>query len=406
MSTNTTRRRRGVALLAAAAVTAVAVGAGTSALFTDSEVVADNTFTSGTLDLTAAPASHAFDVRDMAPGDRVAQAITLTNSGTVQLNWTPSVRTTAGELARVLQTQAFTVPDAASCTPGASAAGSVLNTAGWGDDLVRTFTGDVGGVLGAGGASVLCLTVEFDRTADTTYSGTDATLEWIFDAEQDDSVIAEPVATGVMALTYNLSAPSCTTQTVTLPAAGVRAGTVDWGDGATTPLTNNINHAYADKGTYTVTIDGAFDTYGSGEMIPNSSTCLISVDRWDDETGTTNLSGAFVNARNMTTVAEIPAGVTDLSYALSSASALTSDLSGWDTSEVTNMAGLFRFGTLNPVGIENWDVSKVTNMDGLFQANAGVNRDLSGWDVSSVTTHENFDVWTDYWDLPKPAFTA
>lgn len=400
MSTNTTRRRRGAALLAAATVTALAVGAGTSALFTDSEVVADNTFTAGTLDLTAAPASHAFDVRDMAPGDRVAQAITLTNSGTVQLNWTPSVRATDGELARVLQTKAFTVPSAAGCTPGANSSSSVLTTPGWGDDLAHTFTGNVGGVLGAGDAAVLCLTVEFDRTADTTYSGSDATLEWVFDAEQDDSVMLE---TGIMALTYDLSATGCNTQYVTLPVKKVQAGTVDWGDGTSGALYPTGGHAYADKGTYTVTIDGRFDQFGDGVMVYGSNTCLISVDRWDDETGTTSLNGAFSNARNLQAVAEIPAGVTDMSYTFV-ASRFAGDVSGWDTSAVTTMQGIFAQGTANPSGLGAWDVSNVTNMAELAQYNGTFNQDLSSWDVSKVTNRASFDQYTSAWVLPKPAF--
>jgi surface protein len=55
----------------------------------------------------------------------------------------------------------------------------------------------------------------------------------------------------------------------------------------------------------------------------------------------------------------------------------------WNTSNVTNMAGMFYENkTLNP-DIRNWDVSNVTNMTSMFY-DSTFNQDISNWDVFNV----------------------
>jgi surface protein len=58
---------------------------------------------------------------------------------------------------------------------------------------------------------------------------------------------------------------------------------------------------------------------------------------------------------------------------------------GWDVSNVTNMANLFK-GTRFNDDISLWNVSGVTNMSGMFNNASYFNGDLSKWDVSRVTT--------------------
>ncbi|MCR5832854.1 MAG: DUF285 domain-containing protein [Candidatus Saccharibacteria bacterium] len=80
------------------------------------------------------------------------------------------------------------------------------------------------------------------------------------------------------------------------------------------------------------------------------------------------------------------------------------DLSHWNTGNVTNMEGMFRYlnGSLSSgsvvsfaYGIENWDVSSVTNMSYMFDhvyystsatPSWSFYFDISAWDVSRVTT--------------------
>lgn len=70
------------------------------------------------------------------------------------------------------------------------------------------------------------------------------------------------------------------------------------------------------------------------------------------------------------------------------------DITGFDTSKVTNMNSLFSYNNINFGGIidklSNWDVSKVTNMSNMFDSydqtrGSGYTLDLSKWDVSNVT---------------------
>ena len=88
-----------------------------------------------------------------------------------------------------------------------------------------------------------------------------------------------------------------------------------------------------------------------------------------------------------------------------------SNISGWDTTNVTNMTGLFTdAATFNqPIGswntsavqymnflfsgaaafnqnIGNWNVSNVTGMAHLFENAGSFNQNISGWDVSKVVT--------------------
>ena len=49
-----------------------------------------------------------------------------------------------------------------------------------------------------------------------------------------------------------------------------------------------------------------------------------------------------------------------------SATAFNADISAWDTSSVTNMAGMFSGATSFNADISAWDTSSVTNMPFMF----------------------------------------
>ena len=63
------------------------------------------------------------------------------------------------------------------------------------------------------------------------------------------------------------------------------------------------------------------------------------------------------------------------------------DVSGWDTSKVTNMRQIFhRCSSLTSVDVSGWDTSKVTDMQFLFASCSSLTTlDVSGWDTSKVT---------------------
>lgn len=80
--------------------------------------------------------------------------------------------------------------------------------------------------------------------------------------------------------------------------------------------------------------------------------------------------------------------VTDMSSMFAGCNALISvDLSGFDTSNVTDMAAMFKeCETLTSLDLSGFDTSKVTAMGNIFNAcRALISLDLSGFDTSKVT---------------------
>jgi surface protein len=67
------------------------------------------------------------------------------------------------------------------------------------------------------------------------------------------------------------------------------------------------------------------------------------------------------------------------------------DISGLDTSMVTNMSSMFSYsgftnsGQLLAPTIGGWDTANVTSMRSMFSDNVAFNLDVSGWDTSKVT---------------------
>ena len=78
------------------------------------------------------------------------------------------------------------------------------------------------------------------------------------------------------------------------------------------------------------------------------------------------------------------------------------DVSKWDVSNVENMDSMFK-GCINLeeiIGIEKWDVSNVENMEDMFCECKLFNQDISGWDVSNVKNME--DMFYRCYEFNKP----
>ena len=74
----------------------------TLALFTDSDSVAANTFSTGTVVLSTSPTSAVVTFSTMAPGDQVTASLTVTNGRTLAFRYAVTSSTTANTLAAQL----------------------------------------------------------------------------------------------------------------------------------------------------------------------------------------------------------------------------------------------------------------------------------------------------------------
>ncbi|GEL47100.1 hypothetical protein CHO01_22160 [Cellulomonas hominis] len=185
MSTTSASRRRSRAALTAAAVLGGSALLGTFALYHDVEVVRDNDFTSGVLDIGLEDQEFHFTAAGMAPGDEVLDRVRVVNQGTVPMFWNTSVTVAEGaEMATRLATATYPVDDATACT-----AQALVDV----DPMIAkdgfAGVGDVAGpstarVLDVGEHQDLCLRVGFDRDATAALSGTAANLTWVFDGSQ------------------------------------------------------------------------------------------------------------------------------------------------------------------------------------------------------------------------------
>ena len=77
--------------------------------------------------------------------------------------------------------------------------------------------------------------------------------------------------------------------------------------------------------------------------------------------------------------------VTNMGGMFNGASSFNSDLSKWNTIQVTNMGGMFIDASSFDCDVSAWDTSKVTNMGRMFDRASSFNCDLSSWQTGQVT---------------------
>ena len=177
-------------LSAAVVLVGIATVAVTSlALFTDSASVGANVFTTGTVDINAAPATAVITMPAMAPGDQVTAPLTVSNDGSLELRYAIESVTTEDVLAAEL---VLTVKSGVTACDNAnwSADGATLYAGRLGSTGTDAIVGssapgaDAGDrVLVASTNEVLCLNVTLPL-ASTAGQGTTTTATLDFLAEQ------------------------------------------------------------------------------------------------------------------------------------------------------------------------------------------------------------------------------
>ena len=164
------------------------------ALFTDTQSVPSNTFTTGSVDISTAPTSALVTFSGMAPGDQVTNPITVTNAGTLQLRYavtsTTTENTLAGQLDLTIKSGVTTCTSAGFGVDGTVvyAAGDLGNTSAInliGNPAQGSQAGDR--TLNASANEVLCFNVSLPSSTGNTYQGLTSTATFAFQAEQTSS---------------------------------------------------------------------------------------------------------------------------------------------------------------------------------------------------------------------------
>jgi spore coat-associated protein N len=175
-------------------VVAASLGVASNAIWTDSEDVDANTFSTGTLDIGTSPTTALVTFSDMAPGDEVTAEITVSNDGSLDLRYAVTSTTTEDTLAAQLD---LTIKSGVTtCTNGGfDTDGTVIYTTGdlgsttgidvIGDPTQGADTGDR--TLAATANEDLCFNVELPSSTGDSFQGLNTTATFTFAAEQTDN---------------------------------------------------------------------------------------------------------------------------------------------------------------------------------------------------------------------------
>jgi hypothetical protein len=180
-----TRRITGAAIVACAAL-AGAPWAFTQAVFTDSEAVGGNAFTSQTINLGVSTSNALLTLTTLLPGDKVTAPLTLTNSGTGDLRYAMSTGATAAALpdamTGTIRTGVTTCSNAGFSATGSELLTGTLTSLAFGSSAQGQQGGDR--ALAASASEVLCFQVELPLGVGNALQGLSSTVTFTFAAEQ------------------------------------------------------------------------------------------------------------------------------------------------------------------------------------------------------------------------------
>jgi surface protein len=185
---------------------------------------------------------------------------------------------------------------------------------------------------------------------------------------------------------------------VTIKCSGCSAG--DTGMVSGTTYTAHDNTSLANKSrtdtdwdrvvtTLVTDMSGLFDG-----LVSQNQTFNQNLSSWDTS-NVTDMSGMFKAANSLSSANQNfnswdTSKVTDMSYMFESTDYMNPQIDSWDVSSVTNMESMFQDCRLigynnSNQAIGSWDVSSVTSMRVMFNRTDYFNIDIGSWDTSSVT---------------------
>ena len=184
--------------------------------------------------------------------------------------------------------------------------------------------------------------------------------------------------------------------TVDIRLFGTVSGvTIDWGDG-TTPTTGintagTNSHTYGSAGNYVIEIDGNFTGYGWEGATPTAANvaAITGVTQWNLVGGAStliSLRGAFRDHVNLITVPDtLLSTIVLLPKAFLGATSFNHDISGWDTSSVSDFSQMFNEAISFNQDIGGWNTATGVDFSKMFRKAMSFNQDLSSWDTASAT---------------------
>ena len=229
--------------------------------------------------------------------------------------------------------------------------------------------------------------------------------------------------------TWDTTQAGSASDTIVLP---MTAGpTVHWGDGSS-DTTNT--HTYASSGSYTVTIEGAVNTFrfaNSGDKakitdisnwggfdVSNNSIfrgCTnLDISATDYPTiSTTSFQSMFSSCSSLTTPDFSNwdvSNVTFFYFCFTSCSNFNGNMSNWDFSSATSIQAFERFlencSSFNNSSVLSWNLNGVTRLFRSFRSATSFNQPIGTWDVSTVTdmssilyNADSFDQDISAWDI-------
>ena len=106
----------------------------------------------------------------------------------------------------------------------------------------------------------------------------------------------------------------------------------------------------------------------------------------------TNMKGMFEEALDVTKLdlsGFNTSNVTNMHRMFSRMNVISLDLSGFDTSSVTDMSDMFNYNSISLLDLTGFDTSSVIDMSGMFDDCDAISIDVSSFDTSNVTTMES-----------------
>jgi camelysin-like metallo-endopeptidase len=180
-------RRRFWWLLLTIGMLAGAPWAVTHAVWTDSQAVTGNTFSTGSVDISTSPTSALVTLSGMVPGDKVTAPLTVQNAGTLQLRYAMTTgisgsTTLSDGLELQIKSTVTTCSNAGFDTDGTSLYNSTLTSGAIGSAAQGAQAGDR--TLDGSASEVLCFQVRLPSSASSTLQGLSTTATFTFAAEQ------------------------------------------------------------------------------------------------------------------------------------------------------------------------------------------------------------------------------